>query len=348
MKYYYLLLISIIITPVFSNNLEKWNKLILNGQEKKALELISIAYKNDPLSPYTQYAYALTVQSATEAEKLYKKVIENKKASDSLRSEASYKLGCLYYLQKDFDNAIVQFALAEKYSDNEKNRHMRAQASLIKGDYDISEILWKTEIQNSSETKNSKVSYYLGNTYYMQGKYDKAFNYYSKASTLNNKPWNAPAYIGTYLSSIHSNNSSKRVELYKDIHKMYSLFLESKLLKEHDVQGGGARNSDISSDDDFSNIDFQKQSNTPGRNSQKIFYTLQVGAYLSNKNAKKAGKKMKKFFDNIKIIKEETNKKTYYKVRIGTFFDENEALIFGEKQLKLKKIKYRVIKVENE
>jgi cell division protein FtsN len=73
-------------------------------------------------------------------------------------------------------------------------------------------------------------------------------------------------------------------------------------------------------------------------------YTLQVGAFATKENAQKLSADLMKRFDSVSISQNDQTGKVLYKVRVGSFATESEALEFGEKKVKAMGYSFRVIK----
>lgn len=76
----------------------------------------------------------------------------------------------------------------------------------------------------------------------------------------------------------------------------------------------------------------------------KVFYTLQTGAFGLESNAVKMKINLEKSFNNISIKAQKSGERTLYKVRIGRFSSQQEALTFAANKLRPKKIKFRIVK----
>lgn len=76
----------------------------------------------------------------------------------------------------------------------------------------------------------------------------------------------------------------------------------------------------------------------------KVFYTLQTGAFGLESNAVKMKINLEKSFKNISIKAQKSGERTLYKVRVGQFSSQQDALTFAAGKLRPKKIKFRIVK----
>jgi tetratricopeptide (TPR) repeat protein len=337
-----LLLIALGIS-VIAGDAEIGLRLISEGEFGQACEHINKAYRKDPFSPVAQFAYARTVTNGKKAEELYTKVVNNKKASDSLKAESLYMLGCMQYCEANYESANDYFNKVRKIVRGEKSGHVKALTALLLKNFNTAETIWLERV-----SENSKELYYLGNTCFKQEKYGKALDYYTKASEMKDASWAASTMAGACLSALNLGNAKQSEELYTRIQKEYPASLESEMLKEALHKGSTVTVTDIPSRDDFASVDLGsgEEKKEPEKTIGDPLYTLQVGAFSSSENANTMAKKMEEDFDNVSIIKEKEHKKIFHKVRIGSFTTHDEALSFGEKELKTKGVAYRIVKVK--
>ncbi len=361
MKQSIIFLIVILQASVFAGDVEIGIALMKAGKFDESCQYIHRAYANNPSIPKTQFAYALTEADGMKAKKIYKNIAENKTASNSLRAEACNRLGAFYYCKEDYDKARVFYSKAEKHSQKDKYRHMKALAIFNKGDSRTAESLWLSMVSVEKEKGSAdKVRYYLGNAFYQQGNYEQAYNCYNPVSESGKREWVAPALIGAHLSAFHRGDTERSAILFEKIQKEYPSLLEKELLNAGEAKSVTIVEVDIGSRDDFGaveediqwedvvppeekiaqdKIEPQKEGNP--RNGQ---YTLQVGAFGAIENAQKLQKEMKNHFDYVTVKEEIVRGIKYLKVRVGSFEKEEEALTYGEKHLRRKDIPFRVVK----
>ena len=338
------LLILLFFISVTADDIDIGLSLLSQGKFSEACEYITRAYTSSPSSPRAVLAYAKTVTNGIEAQKLYKKIIDNESAGDSLKSEVYCMLGFLYYCKEDYNRAKSMFNKAEKSSVSGINTHMRALAAFNGGDNRTAETLWLPIISDDKKKDRHKALYYLGNMFYRQGKYEQAYNCYKNASEIKNMAWTVPALTGACLSSYYNGDTLFSTILYNQIHKDYPFLLEADQLKQAAPGHGGFTETDIKSRDDGS-VDSKssERKEDAAKKTEKAVYTLQVGAFGSEDNAKKLYRKMQKDFEDVTIKKEEIKGKVFHKVRVELFTKKEDALAYGEKHLKNRGISFRVV-----
>jgi tetratricopeptide (TPR) repeat protein len=72
-------------------------------------------------------------------------------------------------------------------------------------------------------------------------------------------------------------------------------------------------------------------------------YALQVGAFASEENAVRAARELRNTFDTVSLIKVTAESSTVYRVRLGSFSSEQEALDWGERTLRPAGRLFRVV-----
>ena len=346
MTKYLLLIILIFFISVSADDIDIGLSLLSQGKFSEACEYINRAYKNSPSSPRVQLAYARTVTNGIEAQKLYKKIVANESAGESLKSKAYCMLGFLYYCKEDYDSARSMFNKAEKSSASEIHTHMRALAAFNRGDNRTPEAAWAPIASDDKKKDRHKALYYLGNMFYRQGKYEQAYNCYKNASEMKNMAWTVPALTGACLSSYYNGDTLFSTILYNQINKEYPFLLETELLKQTAPGHGRFTETDIKSRDDFGSVDSKtsERKQDAATNAEKAVYTLQVGAFGSEDNAKKLYRKMQKDFEDVTIKKEKIKGKVFHKVRVELFTKKEDALAYGERHLKSRGISFRAVK----
>ena len=339
------LIITVLFISLTADDIDIGITLLSQGKYEEACEYISRAYKKNPSSPKAQLAYAKTVSSGMEAKKLYNDIIENKTVSEPLRSEAYFQLGCLYYCKEDYDNAKSMFNKAQKLSGGRRNNHMKALAAFNKGEYRTSETVWLAGVSDEKKKDRGRALYYLGNMFYRQGKYEQAYNCYKNASEMKGEAWTVPAYAGACLSSYYTGDTLFSTILYDKLKKNYPSLLESEQLKHVFSKSSKFVESDINSREDVGTGDnkISEDMDTDTKVTEKAAYTLQVGAFSSGENAKSLFRKMKKDFNHVSIKEEKIKGTIFHKVRVELFTDKEEALAYGEKNLKSRGINFRVV-----
>ena len=341
--------ISLIITILFlslsADDIDIGMSLLSQGKYDEAYGYIDRAYKKSPSSSKAQLAYAKTVSSGMEAGKLYNDIIGNKNAPDSLRSEAYVQLGCLYYCKEDYDSARSMFHQADKLSSGTGNDHLMALAAFNRGDNRTPETVWLAMASDEKKKIRGRALYYLGNTFYRQGKYEQAYNCYKNASEMEGEAWTVPAYAGACLSSYYTGDTLFSTILYDKIQKRYPSLLEAEPLRRIFSSGSRFVETDINSRENVAASENKapEEDNTVSKVSEKAAYTLQVGAFSSEENAKSLFRKMEKDFKHVSIKKERIKGTVFHKVRVELFADKEEALAYGEKHLKGRGINFRVV-----
>ena len=341
--------VSLIITVLFlslsADDIDIGISLLSQGKYDEACEYINRAYNKNPSSSKERLAYARTISNGMEAKKMYRDITGSKTVPDSLRTEAYFQLGRFYYCKEDYDSAKSMFNKAQKSSASKKNNHMKALAAFNKGDYRTPETVWLAGASDEKKRDRGRALYYLGNMFYRQGKYEQAYNCYKNASELMKERWTAPAFAGACLSSYYTGDTLFSTILYDKIKKKYPSLLEGELLRQTFSRSSKFVETDIDSREDFGAVENEvsKKGDEGPKPSRTGKYTLQVGAFSSEANAKNLFQKMKKDFEQVSIKKEKIKGKVFHKVRVELFTNKEEALAYGEKYLKSRGISFRVV-----
>lgn len=352
-KYSLFLSLCCIIFAGASTEVEQGLQLFIKGEFNSAKEYITRGYQAKPFSSLAQFAYARILSDAAEAEKIYRKIAFSKKTPDSLKAEVFYCLGILYYVKRNFEEADSMLLLAEKLGVKEKSKHLRAIVAMQKGDNACAESLWlKMSVPGRPEQLVRKYNYYLGNLYYQQNRFDKAYSCYTKAcKTKKTEPWSVPAQVGAYLSAYGNNDTLHTAEFYNQIVEDFPFFLETDVFHNPQKEILVAEVKTDIKDKIDAQVKTEKQENlslSPATVSEELktgsHYALQVGAFSSLENAEKLARQLKELFDHIFIRQETVNGTVFHKVLIGAFGAEDEALSFGKQHLEKDGYKYRVVK----
>jgi septal ring-binding cell division protein DamX len=72
-------------------------------------------------------------------------------------------------------------------------------------------------------------------------------------------------------------------------------------------------------------------------------YTLQLGAFSSDKNAKKLATELSNEYDSVSVVKIDNNGTTIYRVRVGVFASETEADLWAKRNLGSRNLSFRVV-----
>ncbi len=348
-------------TTVFAGDVEIGLSLLSAGKFNEACQYIHRAYEDNPSVPKVQFAYAMTEPDGLKAKTIYKSIVDNKKAPDSLKAEACSRLGDFYCCKEDYDKAQRFYSRAEKILKHDSDRHMKALAIFKKGDNRTAESIWLGMVSSEQEAGSAdQARYYLGNAFYQQGNYEQAFNCYVKASRAEGSEWAAPALTGACLSAANRGETTHSTILFEQIQKKYPAILEKELLKAVEIKPVSFVEADIGTRDDFGAVE---EANQPEKSvpedvtepeevkepqkeiePQRGLYTLQVGAFGSTENARNLQKKMRQHFDHVTVKEEIVRGIKYLKVRVGSFSKEEEALAYGEKFLRGNDIAFRVVK----
>jgi tetratricopeptide (TPR) repeat protein len=73
-------------------------------------------------------------------------------------------------------------------------------------------------------------------------------------------------------------------------------------------------------------------------------FTLQTGSFGALENAKKRQQELSRDFNGVTVEEATVDGKTYYRVRIGVFASEAEAIAYAQSQCEPKGLAYRIVK----
>jgi len=319
--------------------------LINAGKFDEGRDYIRRAYRNNPSSAAVQCAYARICAGGEEAAALYRKLAATASAKDSLRAEAFFRLGLFHYAAERYDSAQALFTKSEKLFPHKTFSCMVALAAGNRKDFPAAEAACLSMLSQEAAANKSLGHYYCGGAWYRQERYAEAYTCYRKAAETANEAQGA-ALAGACLSAYAAGDLRQGDALYEQLHREYPLFLESAL-----VEAAANMNSfedagrSPSADQPVQESVLRKKEDRPGpKKTGTEAYTLQVGAFTSKDNAKKLYNDLRRDFKNAFIKEETVNQKVFYRVRVGGFYSEAEALEFGEKKLREKGFNFRVVK----
>jgi cell division protein FtsN len=72
-------------------------------------------------------------------------------------------------------------------------------------------------------------------------------------------------------------------------------------------------------------------------------FTIQVGSFGAPANAQKLQADMQKHFDDVRLVEAMVSGKTYYRVRIGSFADEQSAEEFARERVSSLGLSYKIL-----
>jgi hypothetical protein len=88
-------------------------------------------YRNYPTDPTVQMEFARFLKSGDSVRSIYKKIIMNEKAPDSIRADAYFRLACISYMGSNYIKAATYSESAMKLYKNDGYERLYARSSLL-------------------------------------------------------------------------------------------------------------------------------------------------------------------------------------------------------------------------
>lgn len=299
------------------------------GEYGEAKRLFEKVCKINPSDLNVKIALA-SVLNTSDALAIYNETASLTSAPDSVRAKAFTMLGDYYYLSKQYSKAAESYDCASKLAKSPHLRHYRALASFANGDLETAKSIWTTLTLENNEEISQMAQYYLGLLKLKQGLYDQAYDTFLKSGNGKQNFWDVPCIAGKLECAIRMGMGEK-INVYEKQMPQRNLILEKEYIEIADEQKGKA------------DTVVHKEKPSVSDKSQDPFYTLQVGAFGSMKNASAAQKRIVKNFKDVTISPVTVAGKTLYRVLIGAFKNKKEAESFGTDSLKMAGLSYRII-----
>jgi tetratricopeptide (TPR) repeat protein len=265
---------------------------------------------------------------------LYTEITKSEKADDSLKAISFSRLGDYNYAHMNYLLSVENYRQAARKSSSPVFRHKWALASMAAGDIDAAQSLWHTLSLEYGDEFSDMANYYLGLLQIRKGNYQDAMSLFTKCGKPDPKQYWTIASLAGKLECASRLGMSDKVKEFSEQLKPFQ-----KNLLEKDLQELSIANS-LSSD---SPKERDLASGLSSVNSSLGLYTLQVGAFGSEENARNLQKKLSKEFKDVTIAEAKPGDQVFYRVRIGSFSSREEALKFATDSLEQAGLKYTVV-----
>lgn len=324
--------IVLVSSCLFVNTFEL-NAATANAGSVKDAKAIEQAYRKNPADSNNRFAYAEIAPCST-AIRLYTEITKSEKADDSLKAISFSRLGDYNYAHMNYLLSVENYRQAARKSSSPVFRHKWALASMAAGDIDAAQSLWHTLSLEYGDEFSDMANYYLGLLQIRKGNYQDAMSLFTKCGKPDPKQYWTIASLAGKLECASRLGMSDRVKEFSEQLKPFQ-----KNLLEKDLQELSIANS-LSSD---SPKERDLASGLSSVNSSLGLYTLQVGAFGSEENARNLQKKLSKEFKDVTIAEAKPGDQVFYRVRIGSFSSREEALKFATDSLEQAGLKYTVV-----
>lgn len=162
----------IIFAAIVSGNVrEPGTSLFVSGQSDldNARSIAKEKYESLPSDPENQMTFARLIKNGDSARSIYRKVIANDEAPDSLRAEAYYRLACMSYMAANYQKAETYCAHACSLDKRDLYERLLGRATLLanpdSSEYSLKRIQETGKKGGSSTENNEKkmeaAAYYL-------------------------------------------------------------------------------------------------------------------------------------------------------------------------------------------
>jgi len=274
---------------------------------------------------------------------LERTLLDDTLGTDSTKASVQVKLADLHYVNNDFRKASQHYGAAFALWPSEHIKLKWARADMLQPPSDKALQLLKEIILEDTSSISDRAYYYLGNYYLYRKNFSRALDCYNEIKSPDNLVFAAPLLSAKYICALNMAFTGKAHKYLEKFKSLYGAHLESHEL--HRVHNRKYQFGEENFDAVFEGqpaSESEKEESSENTN-QRVMYTVQVGSFGSQENAKSLQKKMKEYFSTVTIVTADIKGNKYYRVRIGRFPTRSASESFAQKHLKPRNITYKVI-----
>ncbi len=299
--------------------------LLLKGDCEKAAPYIERAWISDSLDPLHRFLKARMLSDAQAASQMYLTVAGDDGAADSIRAFACFMLGSYHMAAGNPDKAKEYYIRGAEFKAAFHRMDRMAGDLLFLGQIEHAAGLWRIML-NGKDSISAHIG--LGKVSIERNNLTEASDWFTRALVGADGSQRYLALMQAYRVSCMSGDQKAATTYRERIHREFSDGIHT--LKPCGTQIAGQEDNSVP---DIVETDIVSRQN----------FTLQVGAFGVKENALNLKRKLSDSFSDIRIVAVKQGSVTLHKVWLGQFSSEQQALAFGEKNLRQKGIRFRVI-----
>ena len=296
----------------------------------EAEKKLAAAFKAHPSDLTIALTYARLAPCSLAID-IFSQCATNEKAPDSLRAAAYVQLGDYSFVHSAFKTAAERYRRAAALQSLSEYRHRWALAAAALDDMKTARSLWHTITLDRGTDLALEAQYHIGLLDMEELQYDSAFVRFDKVGKIDTtKSWTVAAAAAQLECAIKLEKKKTIAKLEKELKPFSDRLLERDLVKlaslRTEKKSSGVQNT-----------------KPAAPSNQATLYTLQVGAFGSLDNATNLQNKLSKRFGSVTILPVTLSDQVFYRVRIGSFDNKDEAEAFGTDSLTPAGISYKAV-----
>ncbi len=278
---------------------------------------------SDSAEPRVRLLCAALSTDAETARRLGLSLVDDTNASDTIQAQAHLLVGDFLTARESYTRAVFHYSRASAILT--EGLYKYASALVRAGDADSAINLLSRGPDEGPESRRK--AYHLGTAFLAKKNYPEAAKAFRAAMKTSGDSWYEAAVGGAYVAAVELGHYEEAEGLKESLEKN-GPFLLDRHAEKHRIEPGQKSSGHITD---------RTSTNKSGP------YSLQVGAFASAENAASYRKELKKTFGTVRILETDRGENVLHRVRVGLFKTEEDALAFGEKQLRPRDIPFRVI-----
>ncbi len=321
----------------YGDAVENAVSMLGTAESQKGAEILDSLYMEHPDSGWIKYYYAASLRNGDKAFSLFKEISENTGFSDSLRSEAYFRLGSILMIEKRYKEAKGYFSKSRSLTSDYTPLMMEALCSVVLSAGDADSLV--NSVLNDGTAADDKFAYCLrGHLSFQRGEYEKALKNYKKASGSKNG-LSIAAFTGGAMSADSLDREKLGSILKEKLNSLKHGFLEKGYIDGQKEQEAGSFHEALS-------LDSQEESEPGSDGSGKdgsgkdgsdkdgaLRFMIQAGAFKDKKNALDLKKRLEDKGFSASVERESGSRGVFFKAIAGPYDSKEDAEETAEKKL---------------
>lgn len=297
------------------------------AESQEGAEILDSLYSEHPDSGWIKYYYAASLRNGDKAFSLFKEISENTGFSDSLRSEAYFRLGSILMIEKRYKEAKGYFSKSRSMTSDYTPLMMEALCSVTLSAGDADSLI--NSVLNDGTAADDKFAYCLrGHLAFQRGNFEKALKNYKKASG-NKNGLSIAAFTGGAMSADSLDRERLSSLLKEKLNSLKHGYLEKGHIEGRSDHDAGSFHEALS-------LDSQEEPE-PGPDGsgkeESLRFMIQAGAFEEKENALDLQKRLEDKGFSASVERESGSRGVFFKAVAGPYNSKEEAEKIAEKRL---------------
>ncbi|MFP4681563.1 MAG: SPOR domain-containing protein [Chitinispirillaceae bacterium] len=320
-------------------------KLLKRGKKTQAEALLEKALKKYPSDHRLKLLHFRTLP-VKNALKLFDKYSCDTSVPPPFRAESYRLLGDHAFIHEEYKKAASFYELASWQDRASVYRHLAALSYYLDKDVKAAVPLWEKIAEKKSDELYTAAMLHLAYVSMDRKDWKEAYNILEKAGLPDKSSTYYVPFVLAMLDCAQKKGSITKVSLHEgQLLKVEGPLLEDGYEAKAVSRGAQERSNGKSASDSRNKVEkIQKEKRKQvsaeltedkrKKNENTGIYTIQVGAFGSEDNARKMKSKLEASYENVMIQRATSGDRTLYRVRVGAFQTRDEASAFAEQKLK--------------